>query len=706
MSDGGLPFDRCTTDILNSLGYSYEHALKEIKTTCVECGKADHLFINRVDGACVCHKCGFAGGYMKFVKAVYNFVSEEIDQTKAIEALVERRKLKKNDDWFELFSGCIVCLQEDPNNATYLIRCNPEENIYAHFNPSVSKTVYNFPKHSIGVFRPYMSKKEMMKQKTIKITEGLWDYLVLCYVTGEQDGIIGLAGATNINEDYLSIMRGKTVAGFLDNDDAGRKGIIKLKQKLGADFMYFDWTRILGEEEAKSQEYQGYDLGDLFVDSGHDADEVFDILSDKDCFSNSLVLTSDMDARVKDEEESAAYKRTSIDQIIKDMKSCLYTTPYFEGAVKTAFATVVSPWFRNSSPVWMFMYGPSGSGKSTILEIFDRSKDFAMYQTSLKSTSLMSGRRAEEGEDEASLLDQLDGKCLIVKDYTTVMSMASQAQDEMYGLLREAFDGSIDRQYGNGKRFSVENLKFSCLFGCTDEILKDERANLGERFLRYDIIDASDPSFREACIRMAATGNSEYKQLLPIIAKGVKYFLNHLKYYGPSELPPVDSKVIDKIIALSDLTSRMRSKIQRTDRFTKAQAIRHRPEVGTRLATQLVQQGQCLAFVCKQPKFTMEDYSILYKTAMDTMNSFRLEIAEYVYLNAVGKTDSTGVSVPSMVGEMRTSMPTIRGNLSELQEMGLMYSGDYSKKGTTGHRTLWQLHPEIRDLWDRAYPND
>src|SRR5262249_10135162 len=101
----------------------------------------------------------------------------------------------------------------------------------------------------------------------------------------------------------------------------------------------------------------------------------------------------------------------------------------------------------------------------------------------LTPAALISGYVDPDGPDP-SLLPQLDGKCLVIKDFTTVLAMNPMQRDEIYGILRDVYDGHAAKHFGTGRREYVS--RFNMLAGVALQI---ERAwhlsALGERFLTW-----------------------------------------------------------------------------------------------------------------------------------------------------------------------------------------------------------------------------
>jgi hypothetical protein len=87
----------------------------------------------------------------------------------------------------------------------------------------------------------------------------------------------------------------------------------------------------------------------------------------------------------------------------------------------------------------------------------------------------------------SSLLERLDAKglsFLLLKDFTTVLSLHRDARSEILGALREIYDGEYSKDFGNGQSVSWSG-RLGFLAGVTPVIDRHHQvlAVLGQRFL-------------------------------------------------------------------------------------------------------------------------------------------------------------------------------------------------------------------------------
>jgi len=148
------------------------------------------------------------------------------------------------------------------------------------------------------------------------------------------------------------------------------------------------------------------------------------------------------------------------------------------------FATIMANLKTKGRPVWILFVGPPGCGK-TLPMMAIQYAPYVYMASAFRSTALISGWGVKGGED-MSLIPKLDGKILLVKDMSSLLSQHKEVVAEVLGLLRDAYDGSCSRPYATGVE-RVYTSRFGFIGATTPTIDAHWSLNvqLGERFLRY-----------------------------------------------------------------------------------------------------------------------------------------------------------------------------------------------------------------------------
>lgn len=147
-------------------------------------------------------------------------------------------------------------------------------------------------------------------------------------------------------------------------------------------------------------------------------------------------------------------------------------------------------------PVWLMIVAPPSSGKSEVIRGLN-SLDGVYHISSLTSSTFASGMLPTTGSDETpSLLKRMEEReqwLLTLKDFGTIQSVQRETRNEIFGQLREIYDGQFSATYGTGVEIDW-NGKLGMLVGATPAVDRQYKwsAELGERFVQFRPL-ASDP---------------------------------------------------------------------------------------------------------------------------------------------------------------------------------------------------------------------
>src|SRR5262249_49304216 len=141
----------------------------------------------------------------------------------------------------------------------------------------------------------------------------------------------------------------------------------------------------------------------------------------------------------------------------------------------------------DSIPIWLQLIGPPSGGKTELLFALQKCKQTILL-SHFTPAALISGyreppqeRKDETAEDEPgdeseepvekdySLLPQLNGMVVIIKDLSVILSMPAETRAQLLGLLRDAYDGYASRAMGNCDVKGYHS-KFNLLAGMTPDI--------------------------------------------------------------------------------------------------------------------------------------------------------------------------------------------------------------------------------------------
>lgn len=367
---------------------------------------------------------------------------------------------------------------------------------------------------------------------------------------------------------------------------------------------------------------------------------------------------------------------TSLDEVKAIFKKWLYMKD--ENLIDVVLGCIIAN-RSESDPVWLFVVAPPGGTKTEIIRSLSCNEIIA--RSSLSPHSLISGFtvKSKKQEKDPSLLPLLNGKVLVIKDFTCVISMHRDAREELLGTLRDAYDGSAAKAFGSEAMTREYIAKFGVIAGVTPEIdrIYSISQSLGERFLKY----RTPVEEREIISRRATANMGKEKEMRRELNEAVIHFLKtiHVKDIKSSE------ELNDKFVKLSCLIAHLRSDVSRNG-YTRNVEFMPQPEVGTRLVKQLKGLAWGIALARGKDEITEEEYDLITKIAKDTLPSKRLAILKAL----TDKKDFARTS--EFATDTKLSTNTVKELLEDYNLLGIIDRG-----GDESHGYTWKMKGEIED---------
>jgi hypothetical protein len=208
--------------------------------------------------------------------------------------------------------------------------------------------------------------------------------------------------------------------------------------------------------------------------------------------------------------------------------------------------------------------GP-GAGKTEIVSALTRCAGVVAASSIKGEASLLSATPARERSSAATggLLRQVgEHGLLVLKDFTSILSMNRDARAEVLGALREVYDGSWSRSVGaEGGHQLTWRGKAGVVAGCTTAIDSAHAvmSTMGERFLFVRMPETDGEPLARAAL---AHGGHEDRMRAEMSTAVAGLFINGLPG-APSALTPAET---DRLVTLADFAARARSPVQRDNR--------------------------------------------------------------------------------------------------------------------------------------------
>ncbi len=333
-------------------------------------------------------------------------------------------------------------------------------------------------------------------------------------------------------------------------------------------------------------------------------------------------------------------------------------------------------------PVWVMLVGPPSSGKTEIVDSLRLLPEGAAVST-LTKASLLS---AQAGGSGGLLLTKFrDGSgLLLVKDFTSLLSDVGAS--EIIALLREVFDGHVERYVGNQDAPLAWAGKIGLVGAVTEEIESHRTAIavMGERFVYVPMPDNS-PEDRAAVVAMAIANTRRARTLRDELAANVSAFFAELG--DPQLAAELSGEEQSWVADAADFASRARSPVLRDGRSREISLVPE-PEVGARLAVELSQLARGLAWVGA----TRPQRDAVIRSAVQASIPRIRRVALNALLDGAGSLSTTEIAL-----NVRLSSSTVRRELEDLTALKLL---DTFQEGAA-YRQHWSASTIARDHWQK-----
>jgi len=261
------------------------------------------------------------------------------------------------------------------------------------------------------------------------------------------------------------------------------------------------------------------------------------------------------------------------------------------------------------------------------------------------------------------------------------------SRDEIFGQLRDIYDGQFTKTFGNGIE-RVYKSKFGIIAGVTPNIdaFASFHQELGERFLKYRMggCGISEEDRIKRAMNNVHREEKMYTELRPLVS-------TYLDGIQVRHCPEIDSSVYKKIISLAMLISRMRGVVHRDKYDRQYVHAKAGHEIGTRIAKQLVKFGYGASIYLHQKEIGEEIYRLILKVALDSVPDKIEECLRVLYYNTPHEHDAMKTKDIFSKSEGLT-LSTVNRCLQDLHMLGIV--------DQIGNRTnfSWVLGKEIREL--------
>lgn len=651
----------------------------ELIGSCPFTGKGDKFFVNTKSWLWDSKTAGLSGNVSKFLKEIQQIYIDAVDEDQLLE-LAQDRKLPRAAlrPWGIGWNGRAFTF--------------PVQDINHHMVDIRTYSLRNHVMKSTAGCKVGLLGSQVLNERLsepIYLCEGEWDAVAMAWllIKNRAPGVVlAVPGAGVFKQEWAQWFSGRRVHALYDHDAAGRHGEEIMAKRIGSiakQLTYTHWPEDLPE---------GFDLRD-WVTYG---------LKKKtpDLSFERLQFLFKKKPR-SEQPERRSQPRTGDGKIIRliPQQKVVADAPTLDAvhgvftkwlsnpnldAVDIVLASILSM-RMDGPPVWMFLVGPPGSAKTMTLETLAEC-DNIFSTSSLTSHSLISGANWQ-GQQDPSLIPKLHDKTLVIKDFTAVLGMREMDKEEIFSILRDAYDGKCGKIFGNGVERSYVS-RFGILAAVTPAIyeLGHQHQALGERFLKYTMSDNLHHASEDEIISRAIDNvDRDSKMKEELAAVGRDFIANSRADYP---VPDLDNTLHKKIVALARLGARLRGTVTRNSFQNEVMTGRPFAEIGSRLGIQLAKLARALALVRGKPSVTEDEYRLVKQVVLDTVSQRNEDIIRAILRICPAPDDY--VSTINLAEATRYPQTTIRRVLDDMHLLDAV-----SRKGS-GWKYSWSLSPYIR----------
>lgn len=237
-------------------------------------------------------------------------------------------------------------------------------------------------------------------------------------------------------------------------------------------------------------------------------------------------------------------------------------------------------------PPWLLVVSGSGNAKT---ETVGALSGIGAHITSTVTSegALLSATPAREktkGSTGGLLRKIGDGGVLVVKDFTSILSMNRDLRASVLAALREVYDGRWERNVGTdgGKTLTWEGR--IVLIGAVTTAYDSAHAVISAMGDRFALVRVDSSTGRLAAGRQALTNVNHEIEMRSELSQAVRELIGNHLLPGRAELTESD---MDVLLVVADLVTFARTAVERDYQGNVTEA--HAPEMPTRFAKMLGQ---------------------------------------------------------------------------------------------------------------------
>lgn len=310
-------------------------------------------------------------------------------------------------------------------------------------------------------------------------------------------------------------------------------------------------------------------------------------------------------------------------------------------------------------PLWVIIVGASGDMKSVQLNsLMDLPEAYVLHN--LTSKTIVNGYKNKKIFPD--LAPELNNKIIIIQDMAQILKLPPEEKAQVWGQLRDLYDGYAGKVSGQGSRAKYKDLKITFLAGSTPAI--DEQILIHQDLGTRELIYRTTGNKIKKDVMKKCLNNEEFEEK---IKKEIKEVTEKFFYSTEPKRFKLNEKQEKILMDLALYISLMRATAS-FDQYRNELRADVTPEEPTRIIKQLKRMFICL-------KSLSDDYTdekafrILWHIAKSSCFPLRIKIFEYLFnerkefqINNIAKTLKIGKNTVQREIEVMYNINLIKNN--------------------------------------------
>ena len=371
--------------------------------------------------------------------------------------------------------------------------------------------------------------------------------------------------------------------------------------------------------------------------------------------------------------------------------------PNTSTALKLLLAVATSGIRKNRAMLWLIFVGSPSSGKTELLRLIKKTPHVISLD-SLTQNSFISGERETNKQKVYDLLPKLDGKCLVIKDWTVIFSHDERVTKKIIGDMVGIYDKSLEKVSSQRGVISYD-VEFSHLGAITPATLNKHHNYLnmiGPRFLLYTIPSLNeideDKSFK------AIFDSENRKELEKKISAAIFDYLVFLNELDIAQIKPLSGQIQEYLKVASRVMARGRGivilqsstfKNEEGEQISYYEPLDVQIEQPFRAVQQLITLSEYLALVEDKIEVGEAEIEIIKEIVLSSMPADRSQA-----LRAIKGSENGEITVKQLSEQVDKSIKTGRRLLEELVSAGLVEK----IKGSGNIASSYKLVSKFKDF--------